>query len=71
MSPIAEAVHLLKALYLEMPGCSLTAAQMARLSGLDVPTCEAIVSGLIEARFLRSSERGTFVRASDGPATSQ
>lgn len=70
MSPIADAVHLLRGLYMEMPGCSLTPAQVARLSGLDLVTSDAILSGLADARFLRRSSRGTFVRATDGPALS-
>lgn len=70
MSPIADAVRLLRGLYLEMPGCCFTPAQVARLSGLDVSTCDAILTGLTDARFLRRSSQGTFVRAADGPTLS-
>lgn len=70
MSPIADAVRLLRGLYLEMPGSCFTPGQLARLSGLDVETCDAVLAGLTDARFLRRSSRGAFVRATDGPALS-
>ncbi|MGE3177175.1 MAG: hypothetical protein AB7O32_06875 [Vicinamibacterales bacterium] len=70
MSPIAEAVHLLRGLYAEMPGCCLTTSQAARLSGLDLTTCEAVLIALIDARVLRRSSDGRFIRTTDGVITS-
>ena len=52
----------IRAEYLEMPGLRLTTAQAKRLWGLDSTACEAILTALHEARFLRRLEDGTFVR---------
>lgn len=52
-----------RAEYMEMPGLSLTAAQAQRLLGLERHTCEAVLTYLIESRFLRRTDHGLFVRA--------
>ena len=39
--------------FLEMPGLRLRVEQAQRLWGLDRPTCEALLTLLVEAKFLR------------------
>jgi hypothetical protein len=51
-----------KADYLEMPGLQLTAAQAMRLWAFDAPLCRAVLSTLVEARFLIQTRRATFAR---------
>jgi hypothetical protein len=52
--------------YLEMPGLRLTCAQAQRLWGLDAATCTSALEYLVEARFLRRTESGEYVRLTDG-----
>lgn len=49
--------------YLEMPGLHLTLDQARLLWHLDPQTCSAVLDALLEARFLRRTERGAYVRA--------
>lgn len=51
--------------YREMPGLALTLPQAQRLWGLEPSTCQTLFDLLVEARFLRRTPRGRFVR---GPA---
>ena len=53
--------------FAEMPGLQLTVKQAQRLWGLDEPTCVQVLNALVDARFLRRSERDTYRRATDGP----
>jgi hypothetical protein len=48
--------------FLEMPGLRLTIPQAARLWGLDVPSCEAVVEALIRSAFLQRSASGAVAR---------
>ena len=48
--------------YREMPGLSLTVPQAQRLWGLEHSTCQTLFEHLVEARFLRSTRHGRFVR---------
>jgi hypothetical protein len=65
---ITEAVQLLKGLFLEVPGTQLSAADAARLSGLDRSTCTVVLEALEDARFLARARNGLFVRrTSDSP----
>ena len=50
-----------------MPGLQLTIKQAQRLWGLDEPTCVQVLNMLVDARFLRRTERDTYRRATDGP----
>ena len=50
-----------------MPGLQLTIKQAQRLWGLDEATCVQLLNALVDARFLRRNERGTYGRATDGP----
>ena len=49
--------------YSEMPGLCLTAVQAKRLWGLSHQECEMLLNQLVEGRFLRRTQHGTFVRA--------
>ena len=49
--------------FLEMPGLRLTEAQARRLWGLDAASCSALLSALIDARFLFRTRDGAFMRA--------
>lgn len=49
----------------EMPGLVLTAQQACRLWSLDMPTCTALLSQLIDAGFLCLKDDGTYARTTD------
>jgi hypothetical protein len=59
---IVDWVQLIRAEYLEIPGLCLTKSQVERLWGLDPVTSEALLGALIDARFLRRTATGTYVR---------
>jgi hypothetical protein len=48
--------------FLEMPGLRLTLPQAARLWGLDLPSCEAVVDALIRSAFLQRTATGAVTR---------
>jgi hypothetical protein len=48
--------------FLEMPGLCLTAAQARRLWGLDAASCDALLSALVDAKFLFRARDGVFMR---------
>jgi hypothetical protein len=48
--------------FFEMPGLRLTEAQARRLWGVDAATCSALLSALIEAKFLFRTRDGAFMR---------
>jgi hypothetical protein len=48
--------------FLEMPGLQLTMPQAARLWGLDIAACSAVVDALVESSFLRWTPAGTIIR---------
>ena len=62
VSPITERI---RAEFREMPGLVLTASQAARLWSLDMPTCSALLSQLIETGFLCCKADGTYSRTTD------
>jgi hypothetical protein len=47
--------------YAEMPGLSLTKAQMQRLFALEEPVCDAVLEALIQLHLLRETRCGTYV----------
>ena len=70
--PYRQAFERIRAEYLEMPGMRLTAAQVQRLSGVDISTCAVVLEDLVRARFLDRGSDGSYARASDGdPARSR
>lgn len=52
---------LVRSEYREMPGLQLTLPQAQRLWRLDAATSAAVFDALVEARFLRRTDRGAFV----------
>jgi hypothetical protein len=58
---LADWTALVRSEYTEMPGLSLTAAQMARLFGFDPATLEAVVTTLVHAHVLRRTIEGSYV----------
>jgi hypothetical protein len=61
--PLDEMVRRIKAEFLEMPGLQLTRAQAAKLWALDHGTCDAVLTALVNARFLIRTQGAAFVRA--------
>lgn len=55
-------VQRVRAEYLEMPGLRLTVQQARRFWGLEETLCDAILSHLVEVRFLRRTRDGVFAR---------
>lgn len=53
-----------RAEYLEMPGLKLTLPQAARLWALDSGVCTAVLTALVESRFLVMTRDAFFMRAS-------
>jgi hypothetical protein len=49
--------------FLEMPGLKLTVAQATRLWHFDSALCSAVLSRLVEQRFLVETKRHFFARA--------
>ena len=47
--------------YEEMPGLSLTKAQMQRLFGFEAPVCDAVLDALVRLHLLRETRGGTYV----------
>jgi hypothetical protein len=48
--------------FMEMPGLCLTEAQARRLWGLDEASCGALLSALVDAKFLFRTHSGAFMR---------
>ena len=59
----AMALRRAQAEYLEMPGLKLTAAQAARLWSFDSELCSAVLTALVESRFLVRTRKASFARA--------
>jgi hypothetical protein len=58
----AAAVRRVKADYLEMPGLKLTSSEAAKLWGLEVRMCDAVLTALVADRFLMCTMNAAFVR---------
>lgn len=56
----------LRAEYLEMPGLTLTIAQIERLCGIEPGECQPVLDALVQASFLRVNADGTYVRSTEG-----
>jgi hypothetical protein len=61
---VAEWTQRIRAEYQEMPGLSLTKAQMRRLWLLDCRLCDAVVDGLVASGFLECRPGYTYARRS-------
>ncbi len=64
---IADTARRVRGEYAEMPGPSLTPQQAQRLWNLDTSYCAAILDALVDARFLRKTIRGAYVRRDGAP----
>jgi len=56
-------LRLIQAEYREMPGLSLTRAQMQRLWGFSADMCDELIDTLIRAQILKVTVTGTYVIA--------
>ena len=61
----AQILHRIRAEYIEMPGLSLTPAQVQRLCGVDRAVCETALEELVEVGFLSMRNDGTYGRFRD------
>lgn len=61
-------VNLVRAEYCEMPGLSLSAAQVQRLWNLQPALTQMLLTHLVETGFLRCTRKGTYVRPHCCPA---
>jgi hypothetical protein len=60
---ITDWLQLIRAEYLEIPGLRLTKPQVQRRWGLDHMTSEALLSALVDVKFLRCTRERAYVRA--------
>ena len=58
---VTEWLSRIRAEYREMPGLSLTEAQMQRLWGFEPHVCAALVDSLVAAHVLRRTSNGSYV----------
>ena len=63
---IADWLQLIRAEYLEVRGLRLTKPQVQRLWGLDHVTTEALLSALVDVKFLRRTSQDAYVRTDVG-----
>jgi hypothetical protein len=59
----ATALRLAQAEFIEMPGLQLTLAQASRLWHFDSALCTAVLSKLVEERFLVQTRNQSFAKA--------
>lgn len=59
--PNPDSLNRIRAEYREMPGLSLTQAQMQRLFGFDAEMCAAAVERLVEVGVLRRTTSGRYI----------
>lgn len=62
LNQTADVLTRVKGEFLEMPGLRLTGAQARRMWGLDAAVCEALLSALVDAKFLFKTRDGAFMR---------
>jgi Fic family protein len=68
LCPAPDIQKRIKGEYLEMPGLILSVVQAQRLWGLDQRSCERYLGALVNARFLRRTTDGRYVRADPSAA---
>ena len=59
---IEDVLRRIQGEFVEMPGLRLTPAQARKLWGLEGDVCDALLSTLVDARFLCRTRDGAFVR---------
>jgi hypothetical protein len=57
-----EVLRRVRGEFIEMPGLRLTEPQARRLWGLDAASCRALLSTLVDAKFLFRTRDGAFMR---------
>ena len=66
MSPMQIAIThwlpIVRGEFLEVPGLHLTKPQVRRLWGLDPSTCDALLDVIVDRRFLKETNNGTYAR---------
>jgi len=63
---LADWFHLICAEYREVPGLRLTEPQVRRLWGLGPVESEALLSTLLDVKFLKRTAQGAYIRADQG-----
>lgn len=63
-----DAIELIRADYLDMPGLALSFWQAQRLWNLSEEVCELALVKLVRARFLMLTTSGRYVRRAQSPA---
>lgn len=59
---VTQGVERLKGVFLETPGTELSLEDASLLSGLEPNVCGLVLEALADARFLRRTSQGLFVR---------
>ena len=62
---LAEALRRVQDDFLEMPGLQVTFPQATRLWALDATLCDAVLTRLVETRFLVRTRHAGFAKAAD------
>lgn len=60
--PLERLIDRIRSEYRELPGLRLTFEQMLRLWTLDRRTCRLVLTRLLDARFLKATSDGQYVR---------
>lgn len=60
---LTEAMRRVRAEFVEMPGMQLTPAQAARLWHFEPEFCDAVLSALVDTKFLVKTRKDRFARA--------
>ena len=63
---ITQWIHIVRGEFQEFPEMRLTKSQVQRLWSLDTLTCDALLSALIDGRFLKRTSNGLYARADAG-----
>jgi hypothetical protein len=63
---IAQWIPIVRGEFQEFPAMRLTKSQVQRLWSLDTLTCEALLSALIDGRFLKRTSNGSYARVDAG-----
>ena len=66
VTPITDWLGIIHAEFLEIPGLCLTKPQVQRLWRLDPVTAEALLTALVDVRFLKHTPQGAYMRADVG-----
>jgi len=63
---IAQWIPIVRGEFQAFPAMRLTKSQVQRLWSLDTLTCEALLSALIDGRFLKRTSNGSYARVDAG-----